>query len=444
MRRARLALNFRPQTVAKRRRWTLLLGGFLAAGLLATLFPTAGRAQDKVALVIGNGRYAAIQALPNPGNDAQAITQSLRKLGFDVVPGIDLDRAGMERAVREFLHKAASARMALLFYAGHGMQVDGKNYLLPVDVKFLDTAKFSLETVEVDKILDGLSDVTPTVIIILDACRDNPLAVDSLAPTQSGPARPTSGLAAYSMLGSGALIAYATAPGRVALDGKTPNSPFSEALLKYIATPGLEVRQMMTRVRAEVLKATENKQIPWDNSSLLGDVFLSGGPMMVSPPSRGVTGAPAVMGEDCVSLNPETTRAMQVRGSWKLVDGNHWILDFGNRQQDAEKAEAIVKYYKLNRTCYARRPKPSFIYWLVGDESAVGSMPGEDCVAFNPDNVSASFVAGAWKVVDGNHWMFQLPNERDAQRAVQVIKQYGFKRSCFVGRPGPTMSYLRK
>jgi hypothetical protein len=402
-------------------------------------------AQDRVALVIGNGRYAAVSALPNAGNDARAITEILRRIGFDVVHGTDLNRAGMERAVRDFLVKAASARMAVLFYAGHGMQVDGKNFLLPVDARLLETSKFSLETVEVDNILDGLSDVTPTVIIILDACRDNPLAATSSTPAeQNAVTRLSSGLAAYSTLGSGALIAYATAPGKVAFDGKNANSPFSEALLKYLGAPGLEVRQIMTRVRADVLRATENKQIPWDNSSLLGDVYLTGGPLTASALPSVATSDPAVADEDCVSLNPETTKAASVRDSWKLVDGNHWILDFGNKRQDAEKAEAIVKYYKLSRYCFARRPKPSFVYWLVGDQSAVGSMPGEDCVSFNPDTVGASFVNGAWKVVDGSHWMFELPNQRDAQRAVQAIKRYGFRRSCFVGRPGPSMSYLRK
>ena len=143
-------------------------------------------------------------------------------------------------------------------------------------------------------------------------------------------------------------------------------------------------------------------------------------------------------------MNPATTQAAFVRTSWKLVDGNHWILDFADKEDQAHKAEQIVKYYNLNRYCVVRRGKPSFIYWLVGDQGAVGSMPGEDCVGFNPDTVAATLSNGLWKVIDGNHAMFVLPNQADAERAVAVIKHYEVRRSCFVGRPGPTMSYLRK
>ena len=231
----------------------------------------------RIALVIGNGAYVNANPLPNPPNDAHAIAAALRDIGFEVQEGTNLDRAGMEKEFRDFLHKASTAGISLLFYAGHGMQVDGKNYLVPVDAKLAEASDLSFETIEIDKLLNELGDPGHTNIILLDACRDNPLArsfARRLPATRS--AAVSTGLAAYSAVGTGTLIAYATAPGQTALDGDGSNSPFTTSLLHNIRVPGLEIRQVLTRVRAEVAARTGNKQIPWDNSSLMGDVVLVG------------------------------------------------------------------------------------------------------------------------------------------------------------------------
>jgi tetratricopeptide (TPR) repeat protein len=229
----------------------------------------------RVALVIGNGAYANANVLPNPPNDAHAIADVLRNIGFDVVEGENLNHAVMVSDLREFLHKAASASIVVLFYAGHGMQVDGRNYLVPVDAKLAEASDLPFETIEIDKLLDSLGEPGHTNIILLDACRDNPLArsfASHLPATRS--AAVATGLAAYSAVGTGTLIAYATAPGQTALDGQGKDSPFTTSLLHFLPTPGLEIRQMLTRVRAEVASVTGNRQIPWDNSSLMGDVVL--------------------------------------------------------------------------------------------------------------------------------------------------------------------------
>ena len=241
---------------------------------LLALLAGPAQASERVALVIGNGNYANAGVLPNPPNDAQAVASALRDVGFDVALGRDLDRAAMERLLRDFLRKAATAKVALLFYAGHGMQVDGRNYLLPVDAKIEAASDLGFETVELDKILGNLEDAARATIVILDACRDNPLSRSFAARSRS--ASVGTGLAAYSTLGTGTLIAFATAPGKVALDGTGKNSPFTEGLVKHLRTPGLEVRAMLTRVRADVMDATGKKQLPWDNSSLMGDVYLAG------------------------------------------------------------------------------------------------------------------------------------------------------------------------
>lgn len=238
----------------------------------------------RVALVIGNGSYTHVKALPNPSNDARSIAKSLRDIGFAVTEGIDLDRAAMQSMTREFLREAARAQVAVVYYAGHGVQIDGRNYLVPVDIQFQSGTDMTVAMMDMDTIMAGLDDQVRTNILILDACRNNPMApkvasagasrgIEGGIEAGSGLAAPTS-LGAGSTLGAGTLIAFATAPGQVALDGEGANSPFSAALSRHIGTPGLEVQQMLTRVRAEVVAATKSKQVPWSNSSLLGEVYL--------------------------------------------------------------------------------------------------------------------------------------------------------------------------
>jgi uncharacterized caspase-like protein len=242
-------------------------------------------AADRVALVIGNGKYINANTLPNPPNDARAMATALSNIDFDVSFGADLDHTRMERLVRDFLRKAASAKIALIFYAGHGLQVDGRNYLVPIDAKLETASDLNYETIKLDDILESLNDPSRANIIILDACRDNPLARTFAAHLgASRSAAVSTGLAAYSTVGTGTLIAFSTAPGQVALDGDGANSPFTEGLLKYLATPGLEVRQMLTRVRDDVARATHDRQVPWDNSSLRGDVYLANAPNATAVP----------------------------------------------------------------------------------------------------------------------------------------------------------------
>ncbi|MCP3370955.1 caspase family protein [Bradyrhizobium cajani] len=235
----------------------------------------------RMALIIGNGAYQHVKALPNPPNDARAVARSLRDIGFTVSEGVDLDRAAMQKVTRDFLREAARAQVAVVYYAGHGVQVDGRNYLIPVDVELKPGANMTDAMIDMDTIMAGLDDQVRTNILIFDACRNNPMAQQVASAGTNRGMEGASGLAAPTSLGTGAtlgagtLIAFATAPGQVALDGEGANSPFSIALSRHIGTPGLEVQQMLTRVRAEVVSTTKNKQVPWSNSSLLGEVYLA-------------------------------------------------------------------------------------------------------------------------------------------------------------------------
>lgn len=229
----------------------------------------------RVALVIGNSAYEHTTALENPKNDAADLTATLKRLGFTVLLGLDQSKVDMDNTVRSFVQNISGADVALFFYAGHAMQVDGKNYLVPIDAKFEDSTAIDFETVELGTILNYMNAPGRLSIALLDACRDNPLSrrfYRSLGQSrQSFAAR---GLAAPEAGGGNVLIGFATAPGDVALDGDTDNSPFTTALLNHIETPGLEIEIMMKRVKAEVFALTRGEQSPWHNSALRDEFYF--------------------------------------------------------------------------------------------------------------------------------------------------------------------------
>jgi TPR repeat protein len=241
---------------------------------ISVLGSQAAHSADRVALVIGNSNYLNIAALANPKNDATDIAAALRKLGFDVVQGLDLGRVGMEDTIRTFVGKLRGAKVAAFFYAGHGLQVDGVNYLVPVDAKIDTTSDLSFAAVSLEYLLRQMDAEQRVNLVFLDACRDNPLAQTmdrKLATRQASVGR---GLA--SIKGSiDTLIAFSTEPDKTALDGDGRNSPFTTALLRHIQTPGLEIGGVLRRVRTDVVSATKEQQIPWDHSSLRSDVILS-------------------------------------------------------------------------------------------------------------------------------------------------------------------------
>jgi tetratricopeptide (TPR) repeat protein len=276
----RLSLLTDPEAVSSPRNAVASPGDQKSAGPSSGSAVTPAGAGRRVALVIGNGAYANVKALPNPPNDARAIAKVLRDIGFAVSEGIDLDRTTMQKVTRNFLRDASGAQIALVYYAGHGVQIGGRNYLIPVDAKLEPGHNITATMIDMDTILAALDDPVRTNILIFDACRNNPLepqvassALDRAIAASSGLAAPAS-LGPGATLGAGTLIAFATAPGQVALDGEGANSPFSAALSRHIGTPGLDVQQMLTRVRAEVVAVTQKKQVPWSNSSLLGEVYL--------------------------------------------------------------------------------------------------------------------------------------------------------------------------
>jgi Caspase domain len=250
-------------------------GSILLSALLVLFTSLAALASGKVALVIGNGAYQHATPLPNPPNDATDMAAMLEGLGFTVITGNDLTQADMVKKVGDFEEAARDADVTLFFYAGHGLQVNGLNYIVPIDAKLERASSLQFETIESNVILSSMSGNGRTAIALIDACRNNPLSRSfsrSLGATRS--AAVGQGLAAPNMAAGGMIIGFATAPGDVAADGEGRNSPFTKALLKNMVTPGLEIQQMMTRVKADVYAETKEAQEPWHNTSLRSDVYL--------------------------------------------------------------------------------------------------------------------------------------------------------------------------
>jgi uncharacterized caspase-like protein len=258
--------------------------------LVLCLFATeTALAETRVALVIGNAAYKHAPELKNPRHDAEAIGALLKQLGFEVVLGVDLDESGMRRELQAFSAKLDNATVALVYFAGHGLQVHGRNYLMPVDSKLERESDLIFQGVMLDQVQRLLEQSQRINILILDSCRDNPLA-KNLARAMGTRSNAIGRGMGANQSGVGTLIVYATQPDNVALDGdKQRHSPFAEALIAHIATPGLEVRQMLTRVRASVIKATNGKQVPWVSESMTSDFFFAAapasGPDKAPPPS---------------------------------------------------------------------------------------------------------------------------------------------------------------
>ena len=236
--------------------------------------PVVVLADGRVALVVGNSDYAHIGRLPNPDNDARDISAALRRLGFEVTTELDTDRVELTEALRAFTRQSAGADVSLVFYAGHGIEMDGVNYLVPVDARLERDVDVRFETVTVDDLLVSTSGASLR-LVILDACRNNPLA---RSMQRTAAIRSVSGGSFgdlnEDLLGDETLVAYAAAAGTTAADGRGRNSPYTSALLSHLETP-LEIGLLFRRVRAQVLAVTNGAQRPHEYHSLVGEHYLA-------------------------------------------------------------------------------------------------------------------------------------------------------------------------
>ena len=220
--------------------------------------------EKRVALVIGNSAYQNTPPLANPKNDANEMGKVLKRVGFDVDVVVDATKSQMDQALRRFGNKLDGSNAAVFYYAGHGIQVDGVNYILPVDASLKNERDLTWEASDLTTVLKQMEGRDRVNLLFLDACRDNPLS-QTLARSM-GENRSASigrGLAPMKA-NAGTLISYSTKEGEVAVDGKGKHSPYTEALLKHIETQGVEIGLLLRKVREEVIAATKNKQVPWE------------------------------------------------------------------------------------------------------------------------------------------------------------------------------------
>jgi len=285
---------------------TIVLGAIVAGS-------NAALAENRVALVIGESAYRMVTPLPNPANDAQAMSQLLRDSGFDVTTAADLSQKDMNEKVGDFAAKIAAKgpdTVALVFYAGHGMQIDGENYLVPVDVDAKRETDIRLQAVRLNDVLNTLNSVPSKMrILLLDACRNNPFtAINKTAGHGLALVNTKTGI-------PGTFLSYSTSPGAEAEDGNGADSPYTTALLSAAREPGVPIEEAFKRVRVAVNKATEGRQTPWDSSSLTEDFRFAAG--------SGVESANA--GPKPVALKRSTEEwRRQLQG--KPVEGAHEII----------------------------------------------------------------------------------------------------------------------
>jgi formylglycine-generating enzyme required for sulfatase activity len=253
--------------------------GFIRLALIALItlgWATATSAETRIALVIGNSEYSS-GPLPNPANDAKMIGETLSSLGFEVIARRNADQNTMKRAIQEFgarLEKGGPSAVGLFYYAGHGVQLNGRNYLIPTTAQIEREGDVEIEAVSADWVIEQMRYARNRLnIVILDACRNNPFtrsmrSVDHGLASMDAPA--------------GILIAYSTAPGAVAADGSGRNSPYTEALSQAMRDLHEPVEQVFKHVRVGVMSATSGKQVPWESSSLTGDFYFADAPSKIA------------------------------------------------------------------------------------------------------------------------------------------------------------------
>ncbi|MER9654569.1 caspase domain-containing protein [Mesorhizobium sp. M0152] len=252
--------------------WGQANGQQTIADDLAARQTVAIRSAGRFALVIGNSDYQHAPSLPNGKKDAAAIATALQNLGFGVSLSLNVNHEAMREAVEQFSRSLRPGDVSLFYYAGHGLQANGTNYLIPVDAALKRPSDLAIEGQRLDDVIDAMTVENNTAILLLDACRNNPFTQTLSLAKKSRAINFGLGLAPVDA-GRGVYIGFATQPGNVALDGDGDHSPFAAALLRHIATSQIDIEILMRRVRADVMEATEQQQVPWSNSSLIEPGF---------------------------------------------------------------------------------------------------------------------------------------------------------------------------
>ncbi|MCM3874135.1 MAG: caspase family protein [Pyrinomonadaceae bacterium] len=302
--------------------------------------------EKRVALVIGNSRYEG-SPLRNPVNDANLVSATLREMGFDVIARTDVNLREMQLAVREFSRKIHNGSIGLFYYAGHGMQSGGRNFLIPIGAQIEAEGDLVLEGLDLNSVLEQMGQAQNRLnIVILDACRNNPFARSFRGGSQ--------GLAQVNAP-AGTFIAYATAPGQTASDGKGQNGLYTQELMANMRSPGLPIEEVFKRVRAQVRQKSNGLQIPWDASSLEGSFsFVGGTSTAAAPPVATESFAPSQPATPPVSSRSVTVSLDLIESNFKsnlldevIKDGESFLAS----QPDHARANLLVaqSYFRKNQ-----------------------------------------------------------------------------------------------
>lgn len=427
----------------------------VAIAVLGTFAPVDARAateERRVALVVGNSAYRNTVTLENPSRDARAIALKLQRLGFEVIEGYDLDKSQMDSTIQEFAKAVRGADVGMFFYAGHGMQVNGKNYLVPIDAAFEDPSDLDFMAVSMDFITRQMRYDVAVRLVVLDACRDNPLS-RSLARSLKGlsrSAKVTDGLAKIDIDGDGGegtAIIYATSPDEVAYDGDgASHSPFTQAFLDQIEAPDTDIQVVMSRVTGQVLQSTKNQQRPWINASLTGEVYLNPKTTKVAALEPAVALSPAVepvttatdagpsvavtrSGDDAETLKRETALYNLARQSGQRVDYEAYLETFPDGLYAANARKQI-----------ARLPGPAGnnVVASLGNQTPAPQPATSDLQAALPDAAASSGANPSAAMISGEGTEAVLGLSRDQRREAQLrLNLAGFNCGTPDGAFGP-------
>ena len=376
----------------------LLVGALLA---VSVTWSSASQAERRVALIIGNGAYKNVPKLPNPSKDAKAMSSLLRNLGFEVVMGTDLTKDAMTDSLRKFASEADNADVALFYYAGHGMSLEGKNYLLPIDANLKSELDVKLGgPLDVNVVLDQTMSTAKVKLVFLDACRDNPFVEQISRSARTRSLTINSGLAEMKS-NEGTLLAFATAPGQVALDGEGGNSPFTRALLDNLGEANAEISVALTKVRAQVADLTKKKQSPWASTNLTGLFYMN------QTASAAATTKTDAAPERIATADPGAS----------LSGGNAVEMEFWRSVKDTNKPEELNAYV-------TRYPDGMFSSIARARIAALNDPKAPTSRSTSPEPV----IDPATKTTEANIKTEEdIDLDRDAKRSVQRrLKGLGF------------------
>lgn len=368
---------------------------------------------DKRALVIGNANYSSLPQLDNTVNDAKAIEQKLSGLGFEVDLLVDASLQDMQRGLAVFAEKLDSDTISLVYYAGHGVQEEGVNYLIPSTADIQQSWQLKSSTISMDTILNALDDsLSPLKMIMLDACRDNPFKDNRRL---SRTLRSKAGLAQF-VSTSGTIVSYATAPDRVAYDGNPGdrNSPYTTALLEHISTPGIKVGEMLNRVGKDVRQTTAGKQEPWQSSSPIDDFCFAG----------------CLNERDRNRLEAELDRIVT---GFRLADYSLLSERLELTPEQTERLAALFEEYESIRVAKTRSIKRNSSSNLATIKLELEQALGQDGRVvvpgprWNTINLKLRQTDGRWKVnkIENDYLLPVIPTNRIDVRAPNIVVDTG-------------------